>query len=189
VLPTNQGAEDWAMAEDPVPMLYEARYRAHAITRAARDARRDAWIASWRARTTRDYVPYIWVHAYATYATTPSDATEAIAAREPFGAIPPYRPKTATNADIGRTLLLAGDAAAATPYLKRATRSCLPLDLPFPFVRSQLGLGEALAKSGDTSGACAAWGALIARWGDAKPRSTTASAARARSKELGCRSP
>jgi serine/threonine-protein kinase len=186
VLPTNAGAEDWAMVEDPVPLLYEARYHAKAIPRAARDAQREAWIASWRARTSREYLPFLWVHAYATYAATPEDAAEAVRARDSFGPVPPYRPKTATNADVGRTLLLAGDVDAALPYLKKATRSCLPLDQPFPFVRSQLWLGEALAKKGDTAGACAAWSSVVARWGDAKLRSLTAAAARAKAKDFGC---
>jgi serine/threonine-protein kinase len=187
VLPTNTGAEDWAIAQDPVPMLYEARFRAHAISRAERDAKRDAWIRAWRERTTSDYFGYLWIQAYATYVTNADEAAAAMRALEGLGGtIPPYRPQTATSFDIGRTLLLAGQVDRAMPYLKRATRACLPLDFPFPFVRSQLWLGEGLARSGDTAGACEALRAVTARWGAAKPRSVTAAAARARAKELSC---
>jgi serine/threonine protein kinase len=186
VLPTNQGAEDWAIAQDPVPLLYEALYRAHALSRAERDAKREAWIEGFRARTAKAYLGYLWVHAYAAYAASPEDATIAMRALGELGPIPPFRPKTATNADIGRTLMLAGDVEGAIPYLRKATRSCLPIDYPFPFVRAQLWLGEALAQHGDVEGACSALHEVIARWGDARPRSATATAARAKARELRC---
>jgi tetratricopeptide (TPR) repeat protein len=187
VLPTNQGAEDWAIAQDPVPLLYEARFRAHALTRVERDAKRDAWVAAWRERTTPAYYGYLWIQAYATDASSPDEAIEAMRALGDLGgAIPLYRPQTATNFDIGRTLLLAGEVDRALPFLRKATRSCLPLDFPFPFVRAQLWLGEALARSGDTAGACDALRTVTARWGNARPRSVTATAARARARDLGC---
>src|SRR5262249_18386200 len=65
VLPTNQGAEDWAIAEDPVPVLYEARYRAGVLTKAQRDAERAAWVAAWKKRTGAIYYGFVWAHGYA----------------------------------------------------------------------------------------------------------------------------
>ncbi|HEY2515578.1 MAG TPA: protein kinase [Polyangiaceae bacterium] len=186
VLPTNTGAEDWAIAQDPLPLFYEARYRAHALTRDERGAQRASWLTAWRARTAPIYYGYLWVHAYAQYAETPEDGADAVAALPSFGEIPPFRPETATNAGIGRTFLLAGDVDRALPYLRKATRSCFPLDYPFPFVQSQRWLGEALARKGDVEGACRAFGALVARWGDAKPRSLTAATARERMRDLKC---
>ena len=185
VLPTNTGAEDWAIAQDPIPLFYEARYRAHALTREERAAQRASWLTAWRARTVPIYYGYLWVHAYAQYAETPEDGADALAALPTYGEIPPFRPETATNAGIGRTFLLAGDVDRAIPYLRKATRSCFPLDYPFPFVQSQRWLGEALARKGDHEGACSAFGALLARWGAAK-RSVTATAVRERMKELKC---
>jgi eukaryotic-like serine/threonine-protein kinase len=167
--------------------LYEARFRARGLPLAERDARRAAWIASWRERTTPAYFGYLWVQAYATYAVTPNEAADAMRALDTLGgAIPPYSPETATNFDIGRTLFLAGQVDRAIPYLRKAARSCLPLDFPFPFVRAQLRLGEALARAGDTAGACEAFRSVTTRWGNARPRSLTAIAARAHARDLSC---
>ena len=47
-------------------------------------------------------------------------------------------------------------------------------------------LGEALESKGDTQGACAAYAEVLEHWGNAKPRSKTADAARAHMKKLGC---
>jgi serine/threonine-protein kinase len=186
VLPTNQGAEDWAIAQDPTLLFDDALLRGRVITRAERDARRGEWLEAWGKRTSAEYRPYLWIQAFATYADAPEEATSAIVLLPSYGPIPAYRPKTATNADIGHTMLLAGDAAGAVPYLRKATRSCTPLDFPIPYVRSRLWLGDALAKTGDTKGACDALAWVVAHWGDAKPRSVTATAARAKIRELRC---
>jgi serine/threonine-protein kinase len=48
-------------------------------------------------------------------------------------------------------------------------------------------LAEAREASGDGVGACEAYRTVLDRWGSAKPRSTTAEAARARVRALGCK--
>ena len=47
-------------------------------------------------------------------------------------------------------------------------------------------LGELLEKKGDTDGACEAYGRVLARWGNAKPRSVTGDAVRKRWVALAC---
>jgi serine/threonine-protein kinase len=185
-LPTNPFAEDWAVAQDPVPRLLNAEYRGGLLSRAGHNAERVAWLQRWGPRSTRFTRPFFWVHAYAEYAETPEEATEALAALPRFGAVPPFRPLTATNFSIGRTYLLAGKVDEAIPYLTKATKACTPLSYPVPYVRSNLFLGMALAKKGDKPGACAAYAKVLKHWGKAKPRSVSAEQARKLSRELGC---
>ena len=83
-------------------------------------------------------------------------------------------------------LLLAGRAMDAAPYLERASRQCDVLTFPFEIVHAALDLGRAREAVGDTAGACAAYGQVLARWGGAKPRSATADAARSASQRLRC---
>jgi serine/threonine-protein kinase len=53
-------------------------------------------------------------------------------------------------------------------------------------VRTRLALGDALARTGDTAGACMAYAAVVAQWGKAKPRSVTADAAKRALTKLKC---
>jgi serine/threonine-protein kinase len=53
-------------------------------------------------------------------------------------------------------------------------------------MHSTLDLGQALEATGDATGACGAYRKVLARWGNAKPKSVTADKARARSKALRC---
>jgi len=82
--------------------------------------------------------------------------------------------------------LLAGDVDGAIASLERAAASCLALELPFEQTRAQLTLGKALEAKGETARACAAYRAVLARWGRATPRSITAEEARRRSRALLC---
>src|SRR5262249_13754190 len=157
--------------------------RAGVLTKAQRDAERAAWVAAWKKRTGAIYYGFVWAHGYAEYAETGDDAAEAMRVLRDFGAIPPYRPKTATKETIGHTLLLANRAAEAIPYLRKAAQSCAPLDFPLPFVRAHAWLGEALAATGDKAGACEALKSVATRWGDAKAR--TSALAREQRRQLG----
>jgi serine/threonine-protein kinase len=86
--------------------------------------------------------------------------------------------------------LIAGGTRAiddALPYLQRAARSCVALEVPFEHTQVQLVLGQALAARGRRDEACAALGVVLARWGHARPRSVTADRARELAQSLGCR--
>jgi hypothetical protein len=82
--------------------------------------------------------------------------------------------------------LLAGDADAALPALTRAAATCVAFDFPIASVRAQLFLGLAREAKGDTAGACAAYGEVIARWHGAT-KSRTVIKARERATALGCK--
>jgi serine/threonine-protein kinase len=87
---------------------------------------------------------------------------------------------------IGRTYLLAGDTEGALDRLRSATGSCGVLDNLFFYVRAHEELGEALAAKGDTDAACGELRVVLSYWGQAKPRSVTADAARAQMRRLRC---
>jgi hypothetical protein len=91
-----------------------------------------------------------------------------------------------TEALLGRVLLLARRPADAALHLRNATADCFALRWPFEHIHAALDLGRALEQTGDAPGACDAYQRVLARWGSAKPASTTADAARAAARALSC---
>jgi serine/threonine protein kinase/tetratricopeptide (TPR) repeat protein len=176
--------DDWEIAKDVTMRMNDALLRAEKITRVEYVARRAAWASRWGK--TR-IAPYDWYPAYAYWATTNADAVEALGAM-PLSGLPKFHPFVYPEAAMGRMQMLAGDLEKAVPLLKQATSGCFAVEDPFTTVRSHLWLGEALEKTvpTDTPGACAAYGFVVAHWGEAKPRSVTAELARKRAMALGC---
>ncbi len=179
-------AEDMALARDATPSLLRTALHGGRMSPAELVARRDAWLYAWTARVTPVSRNFLWLHTYARVADTPEAAREALLALPTYGPLPPFRPETMVDADVGRTYLLAGRAAEAIPWLEHATHTCLVLRFPFDYVRAHLLRAEAREAGGDTAGACASYGAVIARWGRAQPRSLTAEKAAQRAQALGC---
>jgi len=134
----------------------------------------------------------VWIEAWAATVQTPADAAEALAAlsRDPRLALPRGGEdmwlSSEADALAGHTLLLAGKTADALPLLRRSASNCFAFDWPYLHVRSQLELGRTLEQTGDTPGACDAYAQVVARWGNAKPRSVTAEAARDAARKLRC---
>jgi serine/threonine-protein kinase len=125
----------------------------------------------------------LWVITFVKWIQQPEEAEEALAAfaKLPLGARSQESMRF-YGAAIGQAYLLAGRVDEALPFLRREGRPCtgpanIPPDLP---------LGQALEQKGDLAGACAAYGAVLDRWGDGRPRSVTADKARARARALGC---
>jgi eukaryotic-like serine/threonine-protein kinase len=180
-------ADDFALAADATPALLAIDMRAGKLTREAFAQLRGEWARAWETRVAPPFRNYIWLHGYAGSTTSPEDAREALAALERYLPLPPYRIQTLVDASVGLTYLLAGDAGRAVAWLEPATRSCRALSFPVEHVRAHLWLGEAREARGDKAGACASYRAVLQRWGEAKPRSTTADKARERTSTLGCR--
>ena len=160
---------------------------------AAADAARAAWLAD---PSRRDAPPQIvWALGWALPAQTRADAVAAIAASSGLPSPPALHPSQAIvgmipgvpEAGVGHAYLLAGRPADALPWLKSAAAACNDLFQPFLHARAVLELAQALDQSGDRAGACAAYATLVTKWGDAKPKSVTASAARAGRAALGCK--
>jgi serine/threonine-protein kinase len=86
----------------------------------------------------------------------------------------------AIDMSIGRTYALAGPQDQAFAPLRRVGSPCLRLRDPVSNTWAQYYLGVALEGTSDIDGAKAAYGAVVDRWGKARPRSVTADLASAR---------
>jgi serine/threonine-protein kinase len=161
-------------------------HRQHRLGDAEFRSTRDAWLAEDRKFALRD--DWLWSAHYAVPARTEGEAKEALAA---LGESKTSRKPglfLAEDAIYGRVHLLAGDPRAALPWLGSATTGCghtpeHTLDLGAAIkalvqVQSFLWLGLALEETGDKAGSCAAFQHVLDRWGNAKPRSTSAEEAR-----------
>jgi hypothetical protein len=127
----------------------------------------------------------LWFPEYGAPAATGGDARLGLAALPESSPLPNWYAFTSADAEVGKLRFLAGDIELAVPLLRRGAAACNVLDHPIEHARVERMLGEALEKEGDAAGACAAYGALVARWSRAK-RSVTLRAAGARMKALGC---
>jgi tetratricopeptide (TPR) repeat protein len=177
------------LAQDPTPLLIEVARRAGRLTTAQRDAQRDAWVAQWSAAFARpNKLRALQIAAFVRAVETPQDAADAVQR------LPSLLPITATWYDsgafiLGKAYFLAGRPGDALAPLRRAATSCVGLEHPIETARASLMLGQALAATGDADGACAAYRAVLDRWGKAKGRSVTSQEARTSAAKLGCPPP
>jgi tetratricopeptide (TPR) repeat protein len=173
-------ADSWIWRDARLPML-ALLVREHRVSPDELEAARAAMTKSMS--NPRD--PVLWFGAYAWPATTASEATvalEALSRFEPLRSIWEFPAEYA----IGRVYLLAGRVDDAVAHLVRAANACDALENPFDHVRASLLLGQALEAKRDVAGACKAYQSVVSQWGNAKPRSVTGSAARARLGALRC---
>ena len=127
----------------------------------------------------------IWAALYGPAVQTEEEAKAALGELADYG--PGYEQVSFFVDPIGaHVLLLAGKADEAIAILTQESKRCRALEYPFAHTRAHLWLGQALETKGDKAGACAAYGVVLARWGNAQPRSVTAEKARERVKALGC---
>jgi serine/threonine-protein kinase len=156
------------------------------------EVRRRARVELWRGRGA--YPGILWAFAFAGPASTPDEARAALDLLPEYAPLTPYvvtfwlvlGEVGLPDASVGHAYLLAGKPSDAVPYLRRAAAACADFDDVLTHTRAALELGQALQATGDETGACAAYGKVIARWGSAKPRSVTAEAARVAMKSVGC---
>jgi serine/threonine-protein kinase len=160
----------------------------HRIGDAEFRSTRAAWLAEDQKFSTRE--EWLWSAHYGVTARNPDEAKEALAALTTSKLKTPGKPGLffADDAIHGHVHLLAGDARAALPWLESATTACghtpeHALDLGAAMkaliqIQSFLWLARALEETGDKAGSCAAYQHVLDRWGNAKPRSTSADEAR-----------
>jgi serine/threonine-protein kinase len=175
------------------PVFARLAYAADQPPPAAFETARRKWIDE--KLVAGAYPGSIWNYAWASTVLTEPEAKVALDALAELG---PFTPavSSATFGFCGRTgspegamghvYLLAGRTDDAIEHLKRAAVGCDMFDSPVEHVRASLDLGTALEQKGDVAGACDAYQKVLAVWGNAKPRSVTADAARARTKVLAC---
>jgi serine/threonine-protein kinase len=149
-------------------------------------AEREAWTKDYASFTHPRFANARWLVFYAEAAASPLDAREALDALPQYSPLPRFDGFVWDESVMGHVLRLAGRVDEAISHLRRAVATCLDPHYIFDQTWAAEELGEALEAKGDKDGACAAYAAVLARWGHAKPRSVTADAARARAKKLGC---
>jgi serine/threonine-protein kinase len=180
-------ADDYAVTGDASPDLVAVLVRAGKLDAAKAAAIRDAWAKSWHdlgaGRVTQGH---IWVHAWADLAWNEQLAQQALAELPARGPVPPLRPADLSEIAVGRAHLLAGKPEEAARWLEAGAQSCRVLEFPVRHTEQWLWLGRARQALGDTAGACAAYGRVLARWGAAVPKSVSAADAKARSQALRC---
>jgi eukaryotic-like serine/threonine-protein kinase len=180
----NGRVEDEGIANDATPFMLAAERAAGLLSESEFAAKRAAWLAEWETKAPAFFRGYLWVQAYAGTVTTRADALEALDALERYGGVPPFRPNTAVL--IGRVYLLADRLDEAMPLLWADARRCDAVGRPFAYVQAQYWLGRGYEAKADVSSACTAYEDVLDRWGDARPRSSTADDARKRSQALHC---
>jgi serine/threonine-protein kinase len=178
--------DEVSMFLDPVPEMLGALARVGAIDEGQLARQRADWIAAWRAKTSAAYLGYLWIAGWAVSTSTREQAEAALRAQPEFGAFPRFVPTFPAGVLVGHTFRLAGRTEDAIAALRRGVASCTVLGEGMRTTHGFFDLGGALESAGDTAGACAAYGAVLARWGHAKPRSVTADHARAQWNALGC---
>ncbi|MDC0740189.1 protein kinase domain-containing protein [Polyangium mundeleinium] len=172
--------------------LLRAELAAGLVTRDVYEAERAAWAKSHPDPTLRIGV---WISGYALVARDEGEAKAALAVM-PTEALSKERSFSLhlgliLDSALGQTYWLAGNPAAALPHLTAATVSCSGLIEPMlptqhmRHTKSLHQLGLVRQALGDRSGACDAFGRVLARWGGARA-SRTAAEARAHVKALGC---
>jgi eukaryotic-like serine/threonine-protein kinase len=164
------------------PMLLRVMRRAGRLSPREWEAAHGAWVESTRKAGTFTEEA-LWAMGSAMPAETPAEAAAAIRAmpaslQRSGGRL--RAPMELSGAFAGKALLLAGQVDDALPFLRVAGASCFAFDDPFVHTEAQLWLGQALEQKGDFAGACAAYRVVVARWGAASPRSSTAASARRR---------
>jgi serine/threonine-protein kinase len=178
--------DDWAMSDEPTPLMLAARLRVGALSRGDYEAALAKTVERWTERSSPSTKNFVWIHAYADPAETRADAVLALAHLGEFTPVPRFKPLSVADESIGRVYLLAGRGDEAVAALERATHTCYPVDYPMEHTRAHYLLGTALEAKGDVAGACAAYRVVKERWGAAKPRSITLDAATARLAALHC---
>jgi serine/threonine-protein kinase len=167
---------------DPTPRLLDAERQAGLLPAREARARGEQWRRDWLARLSGEPPPALWVMGEARMVETEAEAAHALASRPLLERLPRDLDPDA----VGNVSLLARRYEEAEPLLRSAAHACFVLDAPFDVVRASLHLGLALEGRGDHDGACAAYREVLARWGDARPRSVTADRARERAQALRC---
>jgi serine/threonine-protein kinase len=165
--------------------LLAAQRRMHRISEAEYRASRDRFFEETKAKG--DLLG-AWLSAYTPAVHSADDAREALAAQPQGLTLPSFEGDILDAHWLGRTYLLAGRLDDAIPMLRRAVAACPAADYGGFWFHLQAAetLGEALEQKGDKDGACAAYAEILSKWGNAKPRSVSADAARAHAKKLGC---
>ncbi len=177
------------VGNDPTIWTAEYMFRANRISKQDLEDKRKTWLKEREANRTQQenmrLGPFRWAQLYAGFAETLDEAKDALDKQTDFLPLPPESRRTSSfDAELGKTYALAGKNDDALPPLRHVTKACIALGQPILQTRSFYFLGMALEGKGDIDGAKKAYQVVIDRWGNAKPKSVTAEAAKKRLKVL-----
>jgi tetratricopeptide (TPR) repeat protein len=185
--------------EDPTVYMWRILERTGDISVQELEQRRNEWLdrtmataaTEDAASTTAVEKAEIWALAYVHGIEQKDEAVEALT-NQPAGAhwsqlyhhyLVDYYP---LDAALGRAFWLGGKHSEAMKYLERTFERCDRVPSIFVTMRSALLYGRALEEQRNKEKACNVYRDILARWGDARPRSVTAEEAERRSASLGC---
>jgi serine/threonine-protein kinase len=175
-----------AGAWSPVPLLSSIAARGGLRKPAEVEAARAQWLQLWSA-VDPAFRSQSWVLGYAQPAATKEEATLALSvAPHPLPRVHGNQFHREGLSVVGKVLLLGGKVSDAVPELRMAAGSCSALQAPIEHTQARYLFGRALEETGDIQGACQAFRDVLARWGEARPRSVTAEGARAHARALAC---
>jgi serine/threonine-protein kinase len=171
---------DWRVA------AYVALRRAHRLSPEAFRAKLTQWQDEARPIGTEQTLR-LWTFIYlARSAESPDEAREALAALEGEPRAFDWQEMGLEQWPLGHALRLVGRGEEAEPYLRRAAAACFEPWSLYWHQRAEDDLAQVLEAKHDVAGACAANGAILARWGRARPLSVLARSAATRSAKLRC---
>jgi serine/threonine-protein kinase len=170
---------------DPTPAMLAYLARRGELPADELARRRAAWLDD-RVRRGEHTPGEYWARVYAAPAVTRDDAIAALAELPRFAPIAPFLDARDGDLARGAVYLLADKIDDALPFLERQAASCTVLGEPIAWMRAHLLLGRAREAKHDRDGACAAYGAVLARWPKPTPKSVTVDAARERAVALEC---
>ena len=165
--------------------MYWAMLRAKLLNPESFVQKRDAWLREIEPLT-RGWLRAEAGAAYASGVETEAEARKALELFPELESLPRHT-NLPRRTLLGRLYLLTGRARDAIPHLEKQARSCEMLFAPVDYLRASFNLGRAQEATGNAVGACAAYGNVLAHWGNASPPSRTARQARARGAALGCK--
>jgi len=174
---------------DPSLALLACKHEAGSMTSEEFGKLRDTWVdelvADWKKQE-KEIVPgFFWIQLHAQFVRDEATAKAALARKKEFFPMPTTVMGSAgRHAIVGRALAMAGRAKEAVAELRPAMAACDELSDPLAYIGARYWYGVALEESGDEAGAKKAYEMVLARWGDAKPRSVTAERAEKRLRGL-----
>jgi serine/threonine-protein kinase len=174
-----------SVLEDTRIFAFGGLYLEGAMTRPVFLQERRRWLDAEAARHATAEPWYRWTDAFGNTIRGKEDAEDALAAMSSFAPIPAAGQDVDVDVAVGVALLRAGHAVDAVPRLRAAAESCPRATHPMPQLLALAWYGDALAATGATSEACAAYEALLRHWGRA-PGSRSAARAREAIERLRC---
>jgi hypothetical protein len=166
------------------PRMWWAMHRGNRLGADGLRARIAGWLREQKTHPRLGTSPG-WPLIAAFDVETEAEAREALATL-PIRGDPPDTLGPISAAALGRLYVLTGRSSEAFPYLRSAAATCRVFFDTRQLMLANYYLGRAFEDVGHPAQACAAYAVVLGRWGNARPPSRAAAAARLRHQALHC---